>query len=145
MAEVTTNRVPKVPPWLAFSGVCVVLSLLFYREFVFGSGTMLFGTDMVDQAFQLRQFGVEEIRSGRGFPLWNPFVYGGLPYLAVLPGPVFYPTSLLYLLMPLHRAIGWTFVMHTALSGVFAYAGTEDDPFIFQGNGFEEIVEKGDI
>ncbi|MEJ2547212.1 MAG: hypothetical protein P8125_05280 [Gemmatimonadota bacterium] len=122
MTEVTGNRVSKVPPWLAFSGVCLVLSLLFYREFVFGSGTMLFGTDMVDQAFQLRQFGVEEIRSGRGFPLWNPFVYGGLPYLAVLPGPVFYPTSLLYLLMPLHRAIGWTFVMHTALSGVFAYA-----------------------
>ncbi|MCL7979977.1 MAG: hypothetical protein M8840_02690 [marine benthic group bacterium] len=122
MTELTIDRRPRVPPWLAFSGVCLLLSILFYREFVFGPGTMLFGTDMVDQAFQLRQFGVEEIRSGRGFPLWNPFVYGGLPYLAVLPGPVFYPTSLLYLIMPLHRAIGWTFVLHTALSGVFAYA-----------------------
>lgn len=110
------------PAWALFSGVCVLLSLLFYRDFVFGPGTMLFGTDMLDQAYQLRKFGVEEIRSGRGFPLWNPFVYGGLPYLAVLPGPVFYPTSLLYLLMPLHRAIGWTFVLHTALGGIFAYA-----------------------
>lgn len=117
-----TERTRQVPPWAAFSGVCLVLSLLFYRDFVFGPGTMLFGTDMIDQAFQLRQFGVEEIRSGRGFPLWNPFVYGGLPYLAVLPGPVFYPTSLLYLVLPLHRAIGWTFVLHTALSGIFAYA-----------------------
>ncbi len=34
---------------------------------------------------------------------------------------MFYPTSLLYLLMPLHRAIGWTFVLHTFLSGMFAY------------------------
>ena len=108
--------------WTLFSGVCVLLSVLFYRDFVFGPGTMLYGTDMLDQAYQLRKFGVEEIRSGRGFPLWNPFVYGGLPYLAVLPGPVFYPTSLLYLVMPLHRAIGWTFVLHTALGGIFAFA-----------------------
>jgi hypothetical protein len=105
-----------------FAGTCALFSILFYREFVFGPGTMLFGTDMLDQAYQLRKFGVEEIKSGRGFPLWNPFVYGGLPYLAVLPGPVFYPTSLLYLVMPLHRAIGWTFVLHTALGGIFAYA-----------------------
>ena len=112
----------RLPPWVLFAGVCVLLSILFYREFVFGPGTMLFGTDMLDQAYQLRKFGVEEIKSGRGFPLWNPFVYGGLPYLAVLPGPVFYPTSLLYLVMPLHRAIGWTFVLHTALGGIFAYA-----------------------
>ena len=122
MTESSPGRSWRVPPWLAFSGVCVLLSLVFYRDFVFGPGSMLFGTDMVDQAFQLREFGVGEIRSGRGFPLWNPFVYGGLPYLAVLPGPVFYPTSLLYLIMPLHRAIGWTFVLHTALSGIFAYA-----------------------
>ncbi len=110
------------PAWALFSGLCVLLSILFYRDFVFGPGTMLFGTDMIDQAYHLREFGVEEIRSGRGFPLWNPFVYGGLPYLAVLPGPVFYPTSLLYLVMPLYRAIGWTFVLHTALAGTFAYA-----------------------
>lgn len=110
------------PAWVMFSGLCGLLSLLFYRDFVFGPGTMLFGTDMIDQAYQLREFGVEEIRSGRGFPLWNPFVYGGLPYLAVLPGPVFYPTSLLYLIMPLYRAIGWTFVLHSALAGIFTYA-----------------------
>ncbi|MGW8283045.1 MAG: hypothetical protein ACWGON_07070, partial [Gemmatimonadota bacterium] len=79
------------PAWIMFSGLCVLLSILFYRDFVLGPGTMLFGTDMIDQAYHLREFGVEEIRSGRGFPLWNPFVYGGLPYLAVLPGPVFYP------------------------------------------------------
>ncbi len=111
-----------IAPWIPFSAVCLLLSLLFYRDFVFDPATMLYGSDMLDQAYQLRGFGVEEIRSGRGFPLWNPFVYGGLPYLAVLPGPVFYPTSLLYLLMPLHRAIGWTFVLHTALGGIFAYA-----------------------
>ncbi len=98
------------------------LTLLFYREFILDSAMMLYGDDMINEGFQLRSFGVDEILSGRGFPLWNPFVYGGQPYLAILPGPVFYPSSLLYLVMPLYRAIGWTFVLHTFLSGVFGYA-----------------------
>lgn len=106
---------------LAFLAGAAALCLLFYRDFAFHPGRMLFGTDMVDQAYQLRRFAVEEIRQGRGLPLWNPYVYGGVPYLAVLPGPVFYPTSLLYLVLPLHRAIGWTFVLHTFLAGSFAY------------------------
>ena len=105
----------------AFTGLAAVLALIFYREFILDGSLMLYGDDMVNEGFQLRSFGVDEIHSGRGFPFWNPFVYGGQPYLAILPGPVFYPTSLLYLVMPLTRAIGWTFVLHTFLSAVFAY------------------------
>ncbi|MDT8435305.1 MAG: hypothetical protein RRA92_00995 [Gemmatimonadota bacterium] len=109
------------PAGALFAAACAVLTLGFYAEFVLRPDRMLFGTDMLDQAYHLRAFAVEELKAGRGFPLWNPFVYGGLPYLAILPGPVFYPTSLLYLVLPLHRAIGWTFVLHTFLSGVFAW------------------------
>ncbi len=100
---------------------CAAAALVFYRAFVFDSGRMLFGTDMLSQAYQLRKFGLDQLRSGNGFPLWNPYVYGGLPYLEILPGPVFYPTSLLYFAMPLGRAIGWTFVFHTFAAGALAY------------------------
>lgn len=110
------------PSWGLFALTCGVLGVVFFAEFVFQPGRMLFGTDMLDQAYQLREFGVEELAAGRGLPLWNPFVYGGLPYLAVLPGPVFYPTSLLYLVLPLFRAIGWTFVLHMSLGGVLGFA-----------------------
>jgi len=106
--------------WI-FAVATGLLTLLFYREFILDGGSMLYGDDMINEGFQLRSFGVGELRSGRGFPLWNPFVYGGQPYLAILPGPVFYPSSLLYLIMPLYRAIGWTFVLHTFLSGLFGY------------------------
>ncbi len=107
-------------PWL-FAAACGALALLFYRSFVLDPGAMLFGTDMLEQAYQLRRFAVQELEAGRGLPLWNPFVYGGQPFLAVLPGPVFYPTSLLYPVLPLFRAIGWTFVVHTALAGALGY------------------------
>lgn len=110
------------PGTALFLAVAALLALGFFAEFVLQPGRMLFGTDMLEQAYQLRHFGVEEVKSGRGLPLWNPYVYGGLPYLGVLPGPVFYPTTLLYLLLPLFRAIGWTFVLHLFLAGGLGYA-----------------------
>ena len=114
-------RLRSIPIEWWFVALAGVLTAVFYREFIMDSGSMLYGDDMVNEGYQLRSFGVAELRSGRGFPLWNPFVYGGQPYLAILPGPVFYPTSLLYLALPLFRAIGWTFVLHTFLSALFAY------------------------
>ncbi|HKK07410.1 MAG TPA: hypothetical protein VKA44_00845, partial [Gemmatimonadota bacterium] len=110
------------PGPLLFVGACAALALAYFAGFVFHGGRMLFGTDMLSQAYQMRHFAVQEIRAGRGLPLWNPFVYGGQPFLGVLPGPAFYPSSLLYLVMPLYRAIGWTFVLHMALAGGLAYA-----------------------
>jgi len=112
----------RIPFWVWFSGAVALVTAWLFRSFLLDGEAMLFGREMIAQAYQLRQFGVTEIQSGRGFPLWNPYVFGGLPYLAILPGPVFYPTSILYLLMPLYRAIGWTFVFHTVLAGVSAYA-----------------------
>ena len=116
------NRVSRIPGWIWFSLAVTCITAWLYRSFIFDAQAMLFGREMITQAYQLRQFGVTEIQSGRGFPLWNPYVFGGLPYLAILPGPVFYPTTFLYLLMPLYRAIGWTFVLHTMLAGGAAYA-----------------------
>lgn len=110
------------PGPLAFAVLCALLALAYFASFVFHPDRMLFGTDMLGQAFQMRHFAVQEVRAGRGVPLWNPFVYSGVPYLGILPGPVFYPTSVLYLVMPLFRAIGWTFVIHVAVAGILAYA-----------------------
>ncbi len=110
------------PGPLTFGVLCALLALAYFASFVFHPDRMLFGTDMLGQAFQMRHFAVQEVRAGRGVPLWNPFVYSGVPYLGILPGPVFYPSSVLYLVMPLFRAIGWTFVIHVAVAGILAYA-----------------------
>jgi hypothetical protein len=109
------------PIGLLWMGAAGLLALLFYREFILSPERLLFGTDMLGEGYPLRQFLVEEVRAGRGVPGWTPHVFGGMPYVALLPGPVFYPTTLLYLLMPLYRAIGWTFVLHTFLAGAFGY------------------------
>lgn len=104
-----------------FLGAAALVSVLFYRDFIFHPERLIFGSDMLFEGMSLRRFYVDEILAGRGVPLWVPHVYGGMPFVGLLPGPIFYPSTLLYLLMPLHRAIGWTFVLHTFLSGAFAY------------------------
>ena len=109
------------PIFWAFAVAAALVSILFYRDFVFRPDRLIFGTDMLLEGIPLRQFYVDEIRAGRGVPLWTPDVYAGMPYVALLPGPIFYPTTLLYFVMPLFRAIGWTFVIHTFLSGLFGY------------------------
>jgi len=106
--------------WWFLTGAALV-TLLFYRDFVFHPERLLFGSDMLFEGISLRRFYVDEILAGRGVPLWVPHVYGGMPFVAILPGPIFYPSTILYFLLPLHRAIGWTFVLHTFLSGAFGY------------------------
>ncbi|HJU87317.1 MAG TPA: hypothetical protein VJ788_08125, partial [Gemmatimonadota bacterium] len=120
-------RTEEVAPWTerrvgwAVVGAMAVATLAFFASFVFDGDAMLFGTDMLAQAYQSRAFAVAEVLAGRGLPQWNPYVYGGLPYLSILPYPVYYPTSLLYFVIDLHRAIGWAFVLHFLLAGVLAY------------------------
>ena len=104
-----------------FLGGTALITLLFYRDFIFHPERLLFGSDMLFEGISLRRFYVDEILAGRGVPLWVPHVYGGMPFVAILPGPIFYPSTILYFLLPLHRAIGWTFVLHTFLSGAFGY------------------------
>ena len=126
--------------WI-FLAAATLATLVFFASFVTDRGAMIFGTDMVSQAYQSRAFAVQEVRAGRGLPQWNPFVYGGLPYLSVLPYPVYYPTSLLYFVMALHRAIGWAFVLHFLLAGVLAYGMARElrlgrGPAVFTGAAY---------
>lgn len=104
-----------------FLGAAALVSVLFYRDFIFHPERLILGSDMLFEGISLRRFYVDEIRAGRGVPLWVPHLYGGMPFVGLLPGPIFYPSTLLYFFMPLHRAIGWTFVLHTFLSGGFGY------------------------
>jgi len=108
--------------WIIFALVAAAAALVFFGSFVTDRGAMVFGSDMVAEAYQSRAFAVQEVQAGRGLPHWNPFVYAGMPYLSILPYPVWYPTSLLYFAIDLHRAIGWAFVLHLVLAGLLAYA-----------------------
>jgi hypothetical protein len=55
-------------------------------------------------------------------PLWNPELFGGMPFIASGSGDVFYPTWLLRLLIPVTAAGNLSFFVHYILAGLFTYA-----------------------
>jgi len=49
-------------------------------------------------------------------PLWNPTIYGGLPWLADINQSIFYPTTLLFLLFKPSTALNLTILLHILFS-----------------------------
>lgn len=93
-----------------------LVTLVLFHSFVF-SDQMLFGSDTVQGGLFARSL----IVNGH-IPGWNPFIYGGMPYVDAFHGDIFYPvTMVLRELLPLHRAIGWGIVLHVFLAGAAMY------------------------
>ncbi|HSR42346.1 MAG TPA: hypothetical protein VLL48_09245, partial [Longimicrobiales bacterium] len=109
--------VPGWVPWVLFA----VVTLILFREFVV-SGEMLFGTDTLSLGYVAREFFAEALSRGV-FPLWNPIILGGTPFLESLAGgdSLYPPSVLLLFLAETHRALGWKLVLHVFLEGLFTY------------------------
>src|SRR4051812_23005634 len=78
-------------------------------------------SDQYKAGYAFREFAASRLRSGQGFPQWNPFIEGGLPYIAAMHGDIFYPTFLLRMIMPTDMAMTWEFPIHVFLCGFFTF------------------------
>jgi hypothetical protein len=78
-------------------------------------------SDQYKAGYAFREYAAQSLRSGHGFPLWNPFIEGGLPYVAAMHGDIFYPTFLLRMIVPTDVAMTWEFPIHMVLCGLFTY------------------------
>lgn len=78
-------------------------------------------SDQYKAGYAFREFAANWLKSGHGFPQWNPYLLGGLPYVAAMHGDIFYPTFLLRMVMPTDHAMTWEFIIHLFLAGLFTY------------------------
>src|SRR5205823_13134179 len=62
----------------------------------------------------------QAVRAAR-LPLWNPDIFGGVPFLANIQAAVFYPPSALFYLLEEPTAYSWSVALHTFLGALFAY------------------------
>ena len=107
---------------LAWAILACALATLALAYPALGGGFLV--SPMSDQyigGYPVREFAASSLRAGAGFPQWNPYLYGGLPYIAAMHGDIFYPTFLLRLLMPVDAAMTWSFILHIFLAGVFTF------------------------
>lgn len=78
-------------------------------------------SDQYIAGYAFREFAAATLRAAGHFPLWNPYLFGGMPYIAAMHGDIFYPTFLLRMVMPTDAAMTWGFIIHVFLSGLFTY------------------------
>lgn len=112
-----------IPRWLP-PVLYGVVTLILFRAFAF-SDQMLFGADTEGLGYMARAFYADALKSG-DFPLWNPIILGGTPFLESLAGgdSLYPPSVLLLLLLEPFRALGWKLVVHVWLAGLFSYGWT---------------------
>ncbi|MBI5699485.1 YfhO family protein [Candidatus Saganbacteria bacterium] len=97
----------------------ILLTLIFFLPFL--SGEQVFGLrDHALYFYPLRQLMVEQVRAGH-LPLWNPYLYGGMPLLASLQIGFFYPMTLIHYILPFNLAFNWFTILHYFLAGLFTY------------------------
>ena len=79
-------------------------------------------SDQYIAGYSFREFAAASLRAGEGIPQWNPYLMGGMPYIAAMHGDIFYPTALLRMMLPTDVAMTWGMILHLMLAGVAGYA-----------------------
>ncbi len=78
-------------------------------------------SDQYATGYAFRAWMAEQWRATGHIPLWNPQIFGGLPFVAAQHGDIFYPTAWLRLVLPTATAMNLGFVVHYVLAGLFTY------------------------
>ena len=88
-------------------------------------------SDQFVAGYAFREFGAAMLRETGGFAQWNPYLFGGMPYIAAMHGDIFYPTFIMRMLMPTDAAMTWSFILHLFLAGFFTYKFVRSSGFGF--------------
>jgi hypothetical protein len=106
----------------AAAGVILVLAVLTYWP-VLLQGRLPGGelSDTTSQGYPFMLYVERSLEEGH-LPLWNPYVFCGIPFYSSFSAPVFHPVrGLLMVLGGAEAFIRFTFPIHMVLAGIFAW------------------------
>ena len=116
------------PPGVAWrealiaTAVYAVITLVFAYPAFRGGFLVSQHSDQYIGGYAVRTFGAALWKSTGRLPQWDPYLFGGMPFIGSLNGDIFYPPSvLLRLIARPDVALTWLFVVHEFLAGVFTY------------------------
>ncbi len=103
--------------------VALLLALfvaLLYYPLLF-TNRLLASGDILLYFYPYRDFAAAALREGR-IPLWNPYIFNGVPFLANPQAAVLYPLHWPLSWLPVTKQIYWSAAIHTWLLGYGGYA-----------------------
>src|SRR5258708_3506348 len=109
-------------PHLAALGVVSLYIVILSLPMLSGKWLASPDGDQYSSGYAVKAWAANEYHRTGHFPLWNPMIMGGLPYIDVVThGDVLYPTSFLREVMPPYQAMNIAFVLHYILAGFLTY------------------------
>ncbi|HUG28336.1 MAG TPA: hypothetical protein VMK53_08580, partial [Gemmatimonadales bacterium] len=108
-------RWPNLTAWVVF--IAAALTICWPMV----NGLFMLGDDQFIAGYSFRVFGAQEFARTGTVPQWNPYLFGGLPYVAAGHGEIFYPTAMLRWLLPVQVAMNLQIAAHLVLAGWFMY------------------------
>jgi hypothetical protein len=116
------RRPPALPhmSWWVPPVVYAAVTLVLFREFFVG-GTSMLGMDSLALSYFARDFYTQFVQGFHRFPLWNPLLFGGLPFVEGMHGDIFYPPSLAMFFLDARTMWGWKMASHIFMAGIFTY------------------------
>lgn len=112
------------PRWPFASALALLCAWVFVLSLPMWTGAFLASSPFSDQygtGWAYRHWAAEQWRTLGHVPLWNPEIFGGLPFVAAMHGDIFYPTAWLRLILPTTLAMNLGFAVHYVLAGLFVY------------------------
>ncbi len=107
--------------WLLALATCIVATFTLAWPALSGQFLVSPISDQYIAGYAFREFASDVLRSTGGFALWNPYLFGGMPYVAAMHGDIFYPTFLLREVLPTDIAMTWGYILHVILAGAATY------------------------
>lgn len=107
----------------AIAGYAVLIILVFGKALVPPEGQMLFGDDIHRGYYFYREFFNYWMSRGI-FPWWNPYLFGGEPFIANPIVNIWYPPNWIFSFLPLNIAYSWHIATHVfwACLGMYVFS-----------------------
>ncbi len=104
--------------WMV-GAIFLLLTLIFHSSILFGDKFLW--EDFVEQEFPFRNLAASSLAQGI-LPHWDPYIFGGMPFMADIQAAFWYPTNLLQTLFVSngHVSAGvmeWFILLHYAVAG----------------------------
>lgn len=100
----------------------LVLTLIFFYKFIFNLDQIIYpAPDIFYSTYIERTLLSHSIIDYKSLPFWNPYVFGGSPFLGNPTSAIFYPFNLLFIFLPIAFTFGYKFAIDSFLIGIFTY------------------------
>ncbi len=96
----------------------IFISLIPFYRINFGL-LPLFGADVYTDHIYWRYFLCDEVFKNFSFPLWNPYIFNGVPLFGNPQSSVFYPFTYLLCIIPRENQYGFYTMLHIMLGVIF--------------------------